>query len=712
MLNRIGVLLLVILVRAAPARGADALCPELVPNPSAQKLAARTIAPKDLIQLRDIGPESPGDVSSAIFSISASGSSLAFQMRRADPVKNSICSGVFVLDLPTGKLRAVDEGGAIMPVRSRNGQFAAFIPSGLLPVGVPKFSPDGHWLAYLRRDNGSTQLWRAAVDGSGAFQVTHGNFDVESFAWLPDGHLVFSGRPDITTAEQSITDEGRQGYLFDDRWAPFGSDRPLPLEPVERHYFVIARSGDGAREATASEQQLLEHGENTRLPPGAIVGAATPEGAMAWSSAADPKDVNSKTQLNLKLPGVSNWRKCVGTPCDHLSGMWWGPDGRTIYFMNREGWAESRFALYRWGPQANRPDRLFETDEIFLGCQRSADYLICGREGAVTPRRLIAINLETRKTTVLFDPNPEFNMLRLGKVKRLHWVNSFGIPSFGDLVLPLGHRNGQHHPLVVVQYQTRGFLRGGTGDEFPIQLLAAHNIAVLSVEKPMNVGALRGGKTWEEISRLDREGWADRRSIESSIEAGIKTADALGLVDMTRLGITGLSDGASGTQFALVNTSLFKAAAIATCCEEPSVVEFLDGPAVGRRLNDVGYPALMSPNHHFWIGMSFHLNADRVHTPLLMQLADREYLGALEGFTALKESGRPVEMYVFPDEYHIKWQPSHRLASYVRSVDWFRFWLLGEEDPDPSKAGQYARWRLMRTADALSVRPSDAVPKN
>jgi len=29
-------------------------------------------------------------------------------------------------------------------------------------------------------------------------------------------------------------------------------------------------------------------------------------------------------------------------------------------------------------------------------------------------------------------------------------------------------------------------------------------------------------------------------------------------------------------------------------------------------------------------------------------------------------------------------------------VDWFRFWLKEEEDPDPGKAEQYARWRELR----------------
>jgi len=29
-------------------------------------------------------------------------------------------------------------------------------------------------------------------------------------------------------------------------------------------------------------------------------------------------------------------------------------------------------------------------------------------------------------------------------------------------------------------------------------------------------------------------------------------------------------------------------------------------------------------------------------------------------------------------------------------VDWYCFWLKGEEDHDPGKAEQYRRWRAMR----------------
>ena len=55
-----------------------------------------------------------------------------------------------------------------------------------------------------------------------------------------------------------------------------------------------------------------------------------------------------------------------------------------------------------------------------------------------------------------------------------------------------------------------------------------------------------------------------------------------------------------------------------------------------------------------------------------------------------------ADLYVFPNEPHQKFQPKHKLAVYERNLDWFRFWLQGYQDPDPSKATQYARWQLMK----------------
>jgi hypothetical protein len=45
------------------------------------------------------------------------------------------------------------------------------------------------------------------------------------------------------------------------------------------------------------------------------------------------------------------------------------------------------------------------------------------------------------------------------------------------------------------------------------------------------------------------------------------------------------------------------------------------------------------------------------------------------------------------------------------AVDWFTFWLKGEEDPDPNKALQYARWRELRKLQQNSNHLSSTISK-
>src|SRR3546814_2311142 len=83
----------------------------------------------------------------------------------------------------------------------------------------------------------------------------------------------------------------------------------------------------------------------------------------------------------------------------------------------------------------------------------------------------------TSTSKSIFEPNPEFSALSLGRVERMRWKNVYGIESFGDLVLPVEYKPGTRYPLVIVQYESSGFLRGGTGDEYPIQDFASRTSA-------------------------------------------------------------------------------------------------------------------------------------------------------------------------------------------------------------------------------------------
>jgi hypothetical protein len=98
-----------------------------------------------------------------------------------------------------------------------------------------------------------------------------------------------------------------------------------------------------------------------------------------------------------------------------------------------------------------------------------------------------------------------------------------------------------------------------------------------------------------------------------------------------------------------------------------------------------------------WAGISLAPNADRVEAPLLLQVSDEEVLPATERVAEFARRGRPVEMYIYPGEHHVKSQPAHRYNSYRRNIQWFQFWLQGAEDSEPVEKQQYERWHKLKS---------------
>jgi hypothetical protein len=85
-------------------------------------------------------------------------------------------------------------------------------------------------------------------------------------------------------------------------------------------------------------------------------------------------------------------------------------------------------------------------------------------------------------------------------------------------------------------------------------------------------------------------------------------------------------------------------------------------------------------------------------------------LGNWEWFAGLKYLNKPVEFALYPDAGHEPVLPADRLAIQGGDVDWFAFWLKGEEDQDPSKAQEYSRWREMRRLQRADLATIPASP--
>lgn len=679
----------------ATASEASAACDDMAtaagPRPTG---TARVMTTRDIFALRDIGdPEPTMTGRPARITVSPDGKHIAFSLVRADLATNGYCQALYVASLAPGAVpRLVASGG---DYRKANEQLRGFwsINGSMLPL-IPAWSPDGRQLAYLRADNGKTAAWIAAVDGRGSRKITDVAGDVSAIAWSATGKLLYASSSTLPAERRAVDREADSGWLYDRR--VFTSYDWRPLNALDQQHVVQSTAPDGSdnRPANPVEAALIDPDFGVGYPRPPVALAA--DGRRAWAENAGGGAQTSLILTTIDAAGrktTCNQAWCRGG----IYALWWDPRTPLLYVQRREGWRNETTAFYRWTPGRRNAERLFATTDNVQDCRWADAGFACTRENATTPRRIVLLTRDNGKLTEIFDPNPGFADFRLGKVTRLRARNNVGLESWADLVLPPDHRPGIKLPLVIVQYNSQGFLRGGTGNEYPIFPLVARGFAVLAFERPDFVAASSSAlKTNTAVNAASLKGWSERRSALSSLLAELDLAIAGGAIDERRVGITGLSDGASTVRFAMINSKRFAVAAASTCCFDANSVMSASGVAFADYLRQMGFPPTTQHDPEFWRAYSLAVSGALTDTPLLLQLADHEAGSALETFQAMREYRKPIEMFVYPDEYHVKWQPIHKLAVADRAIDWFAFWLQGTEDRDPAKAAQYERWRALR----------------
>jgi dipeptidyl aminopeptidase/acylaminoacyl peptidase len=660
---------------APPIAAADPDCARVLQlrRPGA---TARAVEATDLIETLDIGSNG-GMEDDPVFTLSPDQSRLAVAVRRADTASNSYCSGIYIVS-KKGQASLIDAGRDVAFWQYDNFHGTHGFPSGVTKVITPRWSPDGQRVAFLKLVEDRLQLWLWDVQRLSRV-VTAADDDIVDFRFTTDGNgLVYKKRED-GPSKAELKEESLRGYHLDDRYFPFDSTVPYPRGAGAYSFHEVDLGGGATRPAT--EREI------------ATFSAAAPAGR---SDGGRTTDVGTDGNGTRRVRTVTGTRElfCSGDGCTDVEGQpWFTPSGR-IRYLRREGWSRSATAIYEWKGGQEKPARLFQTNDILTGCQAVGDDVVCAREGSTRPRSIDRIDLRDGTSRSLFEPNPDFRSLTMGKVERLQWTNAMGVPSFGDLVYPPAFQPGHRYPLIVTQYESRGFLRGGTGDEYPIQLFARAGYLVLSIQRPPSPFPVQGLSLIER-QRRDNEGFLARRSILSTIETKVSALIEGGLVDAGRVGITGLSDGSTTTQYAALHSSLFKAASVSNCCWEPSQTWLL-GTAIQHYHERGGWPASPEEGSDMWSQISLSRNAGRVAFPILIQAADREFKPSLEAVRALRAAKVPVDVYVFPDERHIKRHPAHRLNIYRRNLRWFDFWLLDRLPPEGEDRQETKRWADMK----------------
>ncbi len=347
-----------------------------------------------------------------------------------------------------------------------------------------------------------------------------------------------------------------------------------------------------------------------------------------------------------------------------------------------------RQALYLWDVERGLVRHVLSAEGLLAGsrvasrpCAFSRELAICVTASAVEPPRLETIDLATGARSVLHDPNALLRRRSMPRVEQLSWTLDDGREATGTILLPEGGTD--RAPLFVSYYECPGYLRGTAGDEFPLAPLVDAGF----VAACLNTVA------------------TDSDDITDEYQAGLEALEGLvrllagrGLVDPARVGMGGFSFGSEVAMWTAMNSDLLAAVSVASPQYTPA--RYWMSALPGRDYADVLSDAigLGSPDEtpERWRLVSPALNAEWIAAPVLMQLPENEARAEAEVFARLARTPTPVELYAFPDERHAKFQPRHRLAVYRRNLDWFRYWLQDYVDPDPAKAGQYARWQAMR----------------
>lgn len=425
---------------------------------------------------------------------------------------------------------------------------------------------------------------------------------------------------------------------------------------------------------------------------------------ILWS-----KDMNSVIvsgtflPLDVSDPALRNRRRCkrfvaeIEIPSlkiaaitdEQVTTIEWDPEGKAIFCQTDTkqhssgpgtavlAYKKSSSVWTKMGASQRKPDSASELE-------------IIAESDLNTAPRLFAVDPSTQKKSLLLDPNPQFKELDFGKVELISFAWGKGHRAKAEIYFPIGFVPGRRYPLVI---QTHAIHLGNFAVDgpyttaFAAQPLAGHGFIVAQLEED-----------------LARERTANEVTDEASTYEGIiQYLDNKGLVEVNRVGIIGFSRTGLAVEYALTHSKYHFAAASLADISDAGYFRYVallnnnPGFGIDSEIANGGSP--FGKGIKLWLKNSPGFNLKRVAASVRLEANEpMSLLFVWEWFVGLSHLKKPVELVYLPEADHVLVKPLDRLVSQQGNVDWFCFWLKHEEDCDPDKAGEYTRWRALRTA--------------
>jgi dipeptidyl aminopeptidase/acylaminoacyl peptidase len=613
--------------------------------------------------------------------ISPDGARIAYVVERADLAKNDYKDELWIYTVADGMGRVV--------------------PGSRASYASLAWSPDGTRLAYLSGDpSGGDRVYvldlRTGVETAAALPSAA---DVLDFAWRPDGAAIAFVRRDVPPAVsgaarfQDAFEVRDNAYLTTEAAQPAhlwladlaGGERRLTQGAWSVEDTAISWSPDGskllylrARDGVLSSQSRslvfaldVASGESRQLTPHAGFqdqALYSPDGSRVlylYQRGGDP--MNLEDAMTIDSDGTGD--RDLTQPLDRfVDAAAWLPDG-SLLIKAYDGTAGPLFVQPLDGPARRLP--MGPVVDAVIAPQGSV-----ARNGAIAfagtetgrPDELYYLAPNAAQPQRITDVNAEAAALKLGRVTQVRWTGPNGFAEDGVLTYPPDYVQGKKYPLVLR-------IHGGPTESSEAafepfyQLAASHGYLVFA---PNYRGSNNLGNAYVRAIYNDASVGPGR-----DVMAGVRAVEKMGIVDETRLAVSGWSYGGQMTSWMIGHYPIWRAAvtgaAVNDLVVDYSIADDIDAD------RDFMSPPPFSGGMAAYRMQSPITYYKSIHTPLLLlgNVYDVRVpiVEQYEMYHALRDNHVPVEFYAYPTGGHLPSGPVRLADAYRRWLDWFDRYL-------------------------------------
>ncbi|MDQ2865875.1 MAG: S9 family peptidase [Candidatus Eremiobacteraeota bacterium] len=584
----------------------------------------------------------------------------------------------------------------LVDVRSRRERPLTFDRKG---VGLPHWSADGRSIAFVALDddekNPQTQIFVMRMDGGDARQVTHAKNGIDNYAWSPDATRFAYATQDDDPSQKAV-DEHHDAFEVRDNDYLHRSATP------PEHAWWIAQGG----------------GTPHRLTSGSwSIGDIDPDGGSDLSWSADGRSlaiehlptpfVGDSLESRIEIIDVASRRRRLldGKNVENAPGF--APHGDRIAYVRNTGGDYTRgidlyvaddagkiisdlrtdldrnIDGYSWNAKGDglwiaTPDRTDSalwyrplaghTRRIRLGALQITGLGNAANNGALiftadTPAHPGELYMyDGVHAIALTDDNVFAGRTGVAKTVAVNWNSTKGhFNEDGALTYPLNYRGGKAPLVLLIHGGPQG--ASGIGWNAQRQIFASHGYFVFS---PNYRGSTNLGDAYQRAITNDAGDGPGK-----DVMAGVAQVEKMGMVDTSRIGVSGWSYGGYMTSWLIGHYHVWKAAVSGASLDD----WFDDFNLAFYVYTDVPFFRGVAPNPKYsqeWRDQSPITYAHLVTTPTLIMgdIGDNNVVitNSFKLYHAIKDNGTTVQFVAYPVAGHFPSDP-------VRSEDVDKRWL-------------------------------------